>query len=146
MQLSAHLSTGVILSVAAMAFGAEPEAAFFLIIGALGPDIDFFLVKGNHRKAVTHMPVTWAFAIIPAFFSIHAAMFVIGIFSHLALDALDWGIHMHPKSRKYGGLLKVKKDFTKAEHFIEHYMRDWRFLSAEIILAAASIFMVLVFL
>lgn len=143
MQISAHLSAGVILAVIAMHFGVPAGAAFLLIIGAIGPDIDFFLVKGNHRKAITHMPVTWAFALIPAFFSIHVLMLVIGVFSHLAMDSLDWGIHLHPKSKKYGGLLKAKKDFTKAEHFIEHYLRDKRFLAAEIILAATSIVLVL---
>lgn len=116
---STHIATGVLLLIALQLAGVDPLFAVLAVIGAVLPDWDFVLYRGAHRDKTTHAPLLWFLALTPLAFAFPPFIFLeIGVFVHLILDTIDWGIMwLHPKSsRLYGGIMRkknIRKDWNR---------------------------------
>lgn len=119
---SAHFASGVVLFAIAHVLGVNPLLALPIVIGAVLPDFDY-LIDRKHRTKITHAPAFWFLSLTPLAILFPYFLFLeIGVFVHLILDTIDWGVMwLHPReTRLYGGLMgkNIKKDFIR--HYLSH--------------------------
>lgn len=135
---SSHIATGVLLFVIFQLLGVNPIFAVFAIIGAVLPDVDYVTYK-NHRTRTTHAPLLWFIALTPLSIVYQPFIFLeIGVFVHLLLDTLDWGIMwLHPyRTQLYGGIMRKK---NIRSNFTRHYLAHSGFVALESVFGVAAI-------
>ncbi len=135
---STHIATGVLLFTTAQAMGINPLLSLPLVIGAVLPDFDY-LFKRNHRTQITHVPLFWFLSLTPLALIWQQFLFLeIGVFVHLILDTIDWGIMwLHPhKTNLYGGIMRKKNIRSR---FIHHYLSHNGFVALEVLFLLSAV-------
>ena len=99
-----------------------------------------------HRTKITHAPAFWFLSLTPLAILFPYFLFLeIGVFAHLILDTIDWGVMwLHPhKTNLYGGVMRRK---NIKSNFIHHYLSHNGFVALELaflLSALASSYIVL---
>jgi hypothetical protein len=134
---SAHIASGVILFTLSQLLGINPLLSLPLVIGAVLPDFDCIFNR-MHRTQITHAPLFWFLSLTPLALIWQQFLFLeIGVFVHLILDTLDWGVMwLHPfNNNLYGGVLKKYRS-----NFSHHYLLHNGLFALEIVFAVIAIY------
>ena len=135
---SAHFASGVVLFTIAHVLGVNPLLALPIVIGAVLPDFDY-LIGRMHRTKITHAPAFWFLSLTPLAILFPYFLFLeIGVFAHLILDTIDWGVMwLHPhKSNLYGGVMRRK---NISNNWTRHYLSHNGMISLELTFLIAAL-------
>ena len=136
---STHIASGVILFVLSQVAGINPLLSLPLVIGAVLPDFDY-VIKRNHRTQITHAPLFWFLSLTPLALIWQQFLFLeIGVFVHLILDTIDWGIMwLHPyETSLHGGIMRKKNIRSR---YIHHYLSHKGFVALEVLFLLSAVF------
>lgn len=132
-----HLTSGVAVGLA-LGFEGPALAAFVLASFLADWDYSLALLTGkNHRYFLSHCPPVVAAVLLPLGFWNPLAWYVLGgAMLHFALDLWDFGLRLDPFSRRIVGArwLDVPED-ADFPTYLRAYVRDRRFLAAEVVFA-----------
>lgn len=141
---TAHLTSGIVV---ALALGLDGWPLLALVGASVLTDWDyvFQLATGrNHRTFVTHSPPVYIAILGPLGFWQPLAWWVLaGSLLHFSLDVWEYGLRLNPFRRRiYGFRLMPGVETLAFRDYLRAYFHDKRFLTAEILFAAAAIALV----
>ena len=99
----------------------------------------------NHRLLPTHMPIYWLlFSPLILLGNPILSSILLGIYGHLFLDTIDYGLRLNPYNYKTYGLKLLKvEDGKSLSYYLRRYFKSIPILAIELGLGIFSLFLLL---
>lgn len=125
MFVTGHLIAGYLIYHALG--GGDLTVLMLSVSSAVFMDVDYLWNK-LHRSSITHSPIAY----LPTLLLLHHPLLryvPLGVYSHLLLDSIDYGIGFNPVSSRLRGLRLLKKQIDETRPF-RAYLRSYYTKSA----------------